>query len=601
MVFGGIGKLFFKLKNGFSLRHWVISIVMAWCFVSVVQTFFINIKQGYTVDNLNFTGQVNYLFDIICIIGLAVILYAVYMKLKKPMLEKVMLFVVTFFYSIIITAQYDNTFYCLLVAGLMVFSVAYCFEGVNTQLIKIHSVTYKLILAIGFVTFVGVIGGSLVLKYLTYSSPNFDLGLISQMFHYMSSDLSMKTTSERDVLLSHFCVHISPIFYCILPLYMLYKSAATLQFAQALVIGLAVFPLAGICRHLKLSRFETALFCIAYLLYPVVSGGCFYDIHENIFLPLCIFTLLYYCEKESWIGIIISTVFLLGVKEDAAVYAVCIGLYTLFYKKMYKKSIFIIVISGLYFIFTTELLSKIGEGVMSYRFDNMIYGGGGSMVGIIRTVITNPAYILTQIMQQEKIEFIIQTLAPLCFMPLFSKKWYRFIFFIPYVLFNLMSDYQYFHSIYFQYVFGSGALLFYLSVRNVADIDIKLRSRIIPMVTVASSLFFITLVSEKVEKYYNYYSDKYERSIYKVLDEAVSSVPENASVTATTFLCPALSNRDVLYELYYTDKESETEYTVLDLRVATTEYNVNTYLDSEDYEVVYYVPFRVGVFKNKKY
>ncbi len=601
MVFGGIGKLFFKLKNGFSLRHCVISIVMAWCFVSVVQTFFINIKQGYTVDNLNFTGQVNYLFDIICIIGLAVILYAVYMKLKKPMLEKVMLFVVTFFYSIIITAQYDNTFYCLLVAGLMVFSVAYCFEGVNTQLIKIHSVTYKLILAIGFVTFVGVIGGSLVLKYLTYSSPNFDLGLFSQMFHYMSSDLSMKTTSERDVLLSHFCVHISPIFYCILPLYMLYKSAATLQFAQALVIGLAVFPLAGICRHLKLSRFETALFCIAYLLYPVVSGGCFYDIHENIFLPLCIFTLLYYCEKESWIGIIISTVFLLGVKEDAAVYAVCIGLYTLFYKKMYKKSIFIIVISGLYFIFTTELLSKIGEGVMSYRFDNMIYGGGGSMVGIIRTVITNPAYILTQIMQQEKIEFIIQTLAPLCFMPLFSKKWYRFIFFIPYVLFNLMSDYQYFHSIYFQYVFGSGALLFYLSVRNVADIDIKLRSRIIPMVTVASSLFFITLVSGKVEKYYNYYSDKYERSIYKVLDEAVSSVPENASVTATTFLCPALSNRDVLYELYYTDKESETEYTVLDLRVATTEYNVNTYLDSEDYEVVYYVPFRVGVFKNKKY
>ena len=601
MVFGGIGKLFFKLKNGFSLRHWVISIVMAWCFVSVVQTFFINIKQGYTVDNLNFTGQVNYLFDIICIIGLAVILYAVYMKLKKPMLEKVMLFVVTFFYSIIITAQYDNTFYCLLVAGLMVFSVAYCFEGVNTQLIKIHSVTYKLILAIGFVTFVGVIGGSLVLKYLTYSSPNFDLGLFSQMFHYMSSDLSMKTTSERDVLLSHFCVHISPIFYCILPLYMLYKSAATLQFAQALVIGLAVFPLAGICRHLKLSRFETALFCIAYLLYPVVSGGCFYDIHENIFLPLCIFTLLYYCEKESWIGIIISTVFLLGVKEDAAVYAVCIGLYTLFYKKMYKKSIFIIVISGLYFIFRTELLSKIGEGVMSYRFDNMIYGGGGSMVGIIRTVITNPAYILTQIMQQEKIEFIIQTLAPLCFMPLFSKKWYRFIFFIPYVLFNLMSDYQYFHSIYFQYVFGSGALLFYLSVRNVADIDIKLRSRIIPMVTVASSLFFITLVSGKVEKYYNYYSDKYERSIYKVLDEAVSSVPENASVTATTFLCPALSNRDVLYELYYTDKESETEYTVLDLRVATTEYNVNTYLDSEDYEVVYYVPFRVGVFKNKKY
>ncbi len=551
MEFGGIRKLFFKLKNSFSLKHCVISIVMAWCFVSVVQTLFVNIKYGYAVNVLEFTGKINCLFNIVLVVVLSGIIYAVYMKIKKPLIERVALFIVTFFYSIIITTQYNNTFYCLSVAGLMVFSVAYCFEGVNTQLIKISSVAYKIILIVGFLAFVGFIGGSLVLKYLTYSSPNFDLGLFSQMFHYMSSDFSMKTTSERDVLLSHMSVHISPIFYCLLPLYIVYKSAATLQFAQALVLGVAVFPLAGICRHLKLSRFETACICVGYLLYPVVSGGCFYDIHENIFLPVCIFTLIYYCEKESWTGIIISTIFLLGVKEDAAVYAVCIGLYMLFYKKIYKKSAFIIIISGLYFVFTTVLLSKIGEGVMSYRFNNMIYGGGGSMLGIIRTVITNPAYILTQIMQQEKLEFIIQTLAPLCFMPLFSKKWYRFILFIPYVLFNLMSDYQYFHSIYFQYVFGSGALLVYLAVKNVSDIDIKLRSRIIPMVAISCSLFFITLIYDRAERYYNYYSDNYERSIYKVLDEAVEAVPENASVTATTFLCPALSNRDVLYELYY--------------------------------------------------
>ena len=78
----------------------------------------------------------------------------------------------------------------------------------------------------------------------------------------------------------------------------------------------------------------------------------------------------------------------------------------------------------------------------------------------------------------------------------------------------------------------------------------------------------------------------------------MQTIPDNASVTATTFLCPALSKRDVLYEKYYTDKESQTEYIILDLRLGTTEYNVNDYLNSDKYETVFYTPYRVAVFKN---
>ena len=52
-----------------------------------------------------------------------------------------------------------------------------------------------------------------------------------------------------------------------------------------------------------------------------MSGGCFYDIHENLFLPLFILLFLYFLEKENLKGSIISLILLLGVKEDAAVYA----------------------------------------------------------------------------------------------------------------------------------------------------------------------------------------------------------------------------------------------------------------------------------------
>lgn len=78
--------------------------------------------------------------------------------------------------------------------------------------------------------------------------------------------------------------------------------------------------------------------------------------------------------------------------------------------------------SLLYFIFTTVLLSVIGDGVMTYRFDNMVYGDSGSMSGMIRTVLADPAYLVTQVLTQEKLEFIMQTMGALLFLPLVSKN-----------------------------------------------------------------------------------------------------------------------------------------------------------------------------------
>lgn len=114
----------------------------------------------------------------------------------------------------------------------------------------------------------------------------------------MKTTFTMNTTSERDHLLSHLCVHISPDFYLLLPFYALYSKAVTLQVMQAVVIALGIVPLLGICKNHGLTRMESALTVIAYCLYPVMSGGCFYDIHENLFLPLFILSFLYFLERK---------------------------------------------------------------------------------------------------------------------------------------------------------------------------------------------------------------------------------------------------------------------------------------------------------------
>ena len=64
-----------------------------------------------------------------------------------------------------------------------------------------------------------------VLRYrLNYASA-YDFGIFSQMYYYMDKGLSPLTTCERDGLLSHFAVHLSPVFYLLLPFYKLVPGA----------------------------------------------------------------------------------------------------------------------------------------------------------------------------------------------------------------------------------------------------------------------------------------------------------------------------------------------------------------------------------------
>ena len=135
------------------------------------------------------------------------------------------------------------------------------------------------IAALMFLLFVSV---WTVCRVLTYSSPTFDFGIFSQMFYHMKTTGIPNTTVERDGLLSHFNVHVSPIYYLILPFYWLYPEPVTLQVMQAVILASAVVPAWKLARKFGCKPFVSALFCITLLLYPSYSGGTSYDLHENV-------------------------------------------------------------------------------------------------------------------------------------------------------------------------------------------------------------------------------------------------------------------------------------------------------------------------------
>lgn len=403
----------------------------------------------------------------------------------------------------------------------------------------------------------------------------YDFGIFAQMFHNMSETGLPITTLERDGPLSHFDVHVSPIYYLMLPFYCLAPTPATLQVLQAAVMASAVIPLWKIGAHYGLSGAHRALLCAVLLLYPAFACGASYDLHENCFLAPLLLWLLYGIGIRSTPITAVSALLTLMVKEDAAVYVAVVALWLLVrtllrHQKMDWKNLLTAVVllgaSLAWFFLATGHLAQNGDGVMTYRYNNFIYDRSASLFTVIKAVFLNPMKAIYECVDPEKLEYIAITLLPLLGLPLLTRRYERYILLIPYILINLMSDYPYQHSIWFQYNFGSGALLLYLTAVNLADLKWE-SIRAIPLAL--SAVICLSCFHEAAYAKAVYYPRQaiQNYTYYQEIRDTLDLIPEDAPVAATGYYTTYLSDRETLYDVRYTSRTHllESEYIVLNV------------------------------------
>ena len=408
-------------------------------------------------------------------------------------------------------------------------------------------------------------------RVLGFATPTYDFGIFAQMFHSMKTEGLPMTTLERDGLLSHFRVHVSPIYYLMLPFYFLVPHPATLQVLQAAVLVSSVIPLWLIGKHHGLSGWQRLLLCTALLLYPALAGGTAYDLHENCFLTPLILWLFYAIDRRRITLTLLTALLTLAVKEDAAVYVAVIGLWLLIRSLLHRDrrnavmSTVLLLLSIGWFVLVTDYLATVGDGVMSNRYRNFMTDDNGSLLSVVIFVICNPMKALFECVDAEKLTYIGLTLAPLLGLPLLTRRYERYLLLIPYVLVNLMPDYVYQHDIFFQYSFGSLACLFYLATVNLADWRPRLRIGALLCTLTACAVLFGTQILPRALQYTsNYWNHREEHA---QICELLDTIPSDASVTAGTFLTTYLSSREVLYDLGYASRKHllESEYVVIDL------------------------------------
>ena len=425
------------------------------------------------------------------------------------------------------------------------------------------------------------------LRYKTFSAPNFDFGLFCNMFYNMEETGLPLSTCERDRLLSHFAVHISPVYYLFLPFFYLFPSPLTLQIGQAVVLALGVIPVVLLARHFKLSKPVTLLLSALYLFYPALSTGCFYDLHENCFLPLFLLLTFLFYEKKKYLPMYLSAILVLSVKEDAAVYLAIFAIYLLLAEKKYLHGTILAAMAVGYFLLCGFLLSRFGEGMMVNRFDNLIYDGDMGLLGAIKTAIVNPGYLLTQLFSTEgntweKITYLLQMLLPLGLLPFCAKKASGWLLTLP-LLINLLTMYIYQYNINFQYHFAILAFLVYAALKNLSDLTAPTQRTMLTIAASCCLCLYLSMVAPKVGYYVGIWAN--HQDTFEQMEEILDTVPEDASVAASTFLVAHLADREEIYEIRYHEKKTDVDYAVFDMRYPSDE-DLFEYYRENGYEII---------------
>ena len=419
--------------------------------------------------------------------------------------------------------------------------------------------TYVILsLATLYVVYLSVV---FVYKVKTFDGSTFDIGLFSQMFHRMSTDLSAITTLERDRVLSHFAVHISPIFYLMLPFYKFFPHVETLEVLQIWVVFSAVIPLRLLLSKLNLSKLANILTVLWFVLLPVLTTAGGYHLHENCFLVPLIFWVFYFIVNEKKWGILVSTILLLLVKEDAFIYVISIGMYFLSQKRFNLTSktkqwliLTEFLLPLLYFTLALLILSTFGEGGMVSRFDAFLLKDENGILAVFKNLVLHPSFAISHLFMAKKLGYLFLMLAPMCFLPLLQRNWSTYFLALPLVVINLLPDWPYQYDIGFQYSYGSGALLFIMALLALEDLKLHkhINEKMVISFIFVGMIFSGTILHRLTQSWsfnIGYYQQNKEK--FEAIKYGLEILPEDASIVAEGGYTPALRKHQALYDIFY--------------------------------------------------
>ena len=389
----------------------------------------------------------------------------------------------------------------------------------------------------------------------------------------------------------HGSAHFDPILVILSPLYLLYPRAEALLVLQSFWLAAGVFPAYLIGRHVLSSRLAGLVLAAVYALHPAVHGANMYEFHSLTLIAMPILWALYFLETGNKKAYWVTLAVLLLIREDVPLLMCFVATYAILTRRPgYARLGWItIVVCLAYFgiaktVFMTsaDILNAGPESYgFSYYYRDMIPHKEGFR-GMIVSLLTNPSFLLSHILSEKKVEFLLKLFVPMACLPLFAKPG-RFILLYG-AIFTLLATRAPVFETGFQYsmlLVPAMVALTPIGLRRLRDgrapglLGVSPNQLTVGLVGAVLVLSLLTswrfggIVDNKAFKggfsrVIRELNDS-RRERYTEIQQMVAMIEPGAGVTVTNKTGPHASNRKHVY-LYRQRKVQESHYVFIDMR-----------------------------------
>ncbi len=353
--------------------------------------------------------------------------------------------------------------------------------------------------------------------------------------------------------------HVPFIGYLLAGIYALHQKASTLLVLQSVLVAAAALPLYGFARR-TIGAPSAALVALCYLLYPAVHGPNLYDFHYLTIAPVFLWGALWALEARRDRLAFILVPLALSVREDVAAGMAVIGAFLVFSGRRPRAGAIVAAVSGAYFVIMKFIvMPRLAQhSAFLYIYQGLLPAGENSFGGVLKTVIGNPGFVVSTLLERAKLVYVLQFLAPLAFLPL--KRPIAILLLVPGFLFTLLSTgYAPTVEISFQYAMHWTMFLF---IGLVVAIEWARRSdlararawvAVVVVGTLACSNQFGAILHHETARggFGGYPFGRTEVDVQrgKALAELVAMVPPRATIVGSETVVPHVSNRPNAYTI----------------------------------------------------
>lgn len=206
--------------------------------------------------------------------------------------------------------------------------------------------------------------------------------------------------------------------YALLPFYALHPHADTLLVLQSVLIGSAAIPVYLFGKK-HASPLAGLVLCLAYLFFAPLHGENFYDVHFQPVGASFALWALYLLDARRWALGVAAFVLAVLSREDVPLIFIVVGVFAFLRGKSARGSLALVACSAIYFVaIKFVVMPRIGEWRYQFIYKDLFPPGDESYGGVIKTILSNPIFAFGTLVNDQKLVYALQILAPLAFLPL---------------------------------------------------------------------------------------------------------------------------------------------------------------------------------------